>query len=113
MDKDRTVYAVAGDTHTLLKVAQDNKIPVPFQCQNGECGSCVMEVVYLEDKAPIGIALTENEKATLRATGKITEAEIAKAEERDFPPKYRLGCQFIVRDEDILVKFHGEPGVTV
>ena len=113
MEKDVTVYAVAGDTDTLLKVAQKHHIPLPFQCQDGECRSCVMEVVYLEDKAPIGIALTEKEKATLRAAGKITDEEVAKAEERDLPPRYRLGCQYIVRDEDVLVRFHGEPGVTV
>lgn len=113
MTKDRTVYAVAGDTHTLLKVAQTNKIPLPFECQDGECGSCVMEVVYLQDKQPMGIALTEKEKKTLRELGKISKAEILLAEERDIPPKYRLACQYIVRAEDILVKFHGEPGVTL
>lgn len=113
MPKDRTVYAVAGDTHTLLKVAQMHKIPLPFECQDGDCGSCVMEVVYLQDKTPMSIALTEKEKATLRELGKISRAEILAAEERDLPPKYRLACQYIVRDEDILVRFHGEPGVTL
>ena len=113
MSKDVTVYAVAGDTHTLLKVAQKNKIPLPFECQDGDCGSCVMEVVYLGDKTPMGIALTEKEKGTLRELGKISKAEILEAEEKDLPPTYRLACQYVVRAEDILVKFHGEPGRTL
>lgn len=36
MKKDLTVYAVAGDTNTLLKVAQEHKVPLDFECQNGE-----------------------------------------------------------------------------
>jgi ferredoxin len=113
MEKDVTVYAVAGDTHTLLKVAQKNKIPLPFECEDGECGSCVMEVVYLSDKPGMAQALTEKERATLLAAGKLSKQDIEKAVVSDMPPPFRLACQYIVRDEDILVKFSGEPGVTM
>ena len=113
MEKDVTVYAVAGDTHTLLKVAQKNKIPLPFECEDGECGSCVFEVVYLSDKVRLGQALTEKERATLLSAGKLSKQDIREAEVNDMPPPYRLACQYIVRDEDILVKFSGEPGVTL
>lgn len=105
MAKDITVYAVAGDTHTLLSVAQKNKVPVHFECENGECGSCAIEVSVLSGKAPIGVALTEKEKTVLRFAGKISAAQIEQAETQDRPPPWRLACQFIVRDEDILVKF--------
>ena len=37
--------------------------------------------------------------------GKITKEQIADAEEKDLPPPYRLACQFIARNEDVLVKF--------
>ena len=37
----------------------------------------------------------------------------AKTEVEDMPPPYRLACQYIVRDEDILVEFSGEPGVEI
>ena len=80
MKKDLTVYAVAGDTKTLLAVAQANK-------------------------APYGVALTEKEKTVLRFAGKITAQQIADAETKDVPPPWRLACQFIVRNEDILVTF--------
>ncbi|MBI5259827.1 MAG: (2Fe-2S)-binding protein [Burkholderiales bacterium] len=105
MTRDITVYAVAGDTHTLLSVAQKNKVPLEFECQNGECGSCLIQVSLLSDKAPTGVALTEKEKTVLRFAGKITKEQIADAETHDRPPPWRLACQFIVRNEDILVTF--------
>ena len=105
MKHDLTVYAVAGDTHTLLSVAQKNKVPLAFECQNGECGSCAIKVTVLGDKAPMGVMLTEKEKVALKLAGKITAEQIAQAEASDVPPPYRLACQFIVRNEDILVSF--------
>ncbi len=111
MRKDVTVYVIAGDCKTILKVAQKNEIPLPFNCEDGECGSCMMQVIPLSDKPYMGQALTEKEKAVLRAAGKITEEQIRDAEVNDMPPPYRLACQYIVRDENVLVKFSGEPGV--
>jgi ferredoxin len=105
MPKDITVYAVAGDTDTLLKVAQKNKVPVEFECENGECGSCFVQVSVLSGKTPYGVALTEKEKTVLRFAGKITKEQIEQAETSDIPPPFRLACQFIVRNEDILVTF--------
>ena len=40
LEKDITVYAVAGDNKTLLGVAKQNNIPVPCQCQDGQCAVC-------------------------------------------------------------------------
>ena len=105
MARDVTVYAVAGDTHTLLSVAQKNKVPLHSECENGECGSCLIQVSVLSGKAPVGMALTEKEKTVLKYAGKITQAQIDEAETNDRPPPWRLACQFIVRHEDILVTF--------
>ena len=105
MKKDLTVYAVAGDTRTLLAVAQAHKVPVAFECQNGECGSCQVQVSVLSSKTPIGVSMTEKEKTVLRLAGKITAQQIADAETSDLPPPWRLACQCVLRDEDVLVKF--------
>lgn len=105
MPRDITVYAVAGDTNTLLAVAKKHNVPVHFECENGECGSCLVQVSVLSGKRPIGVALTEKEKTVLRYAGKITAEQIANAETYDIPPPWRLACQMVVRDEDILVKF--------
>jgi len=105
MKKDITVYATAGDRSTLLSVAREHSIPLDFECENGECGSCAVQVSILERKQPLGMDLTEKEKSVLKLSGKITKDQIAAAENGDTPPPWRLACQFIVRDEDILVKF--------
>ena len=108
MAKDVTVYAIAGHRGTILAVAKANKIPIPFDCQDGECGSCLVEVKNLTPERKHGIALTEKEKELLRQLRKITRQEIVDAEVNDMPPRYRLACQYFVRDEDILVTFQGD-----
>ncbi|MDD5028572.1 MAG: 2Fe-2S iron-sulfur cluster-binding protein [Rhodoferax sp.] len=105
LKKDVTVYAVAGDTRTLLATAKANHIPLHSECENGECGSCQVEVSVLSGNTPIGVALTEKEKLVLKLAGKITVQQIEDAETKDLPPPWRLACQMVVRDEDILVKF--------
>jgi ferredoxin len=104
--KDKTVYAVAGShTETILKIAQENKIPLEFNCQDGECGTCVIKVTSLDKKTRMGGFLTEKEKVVLKNIGKLTAEELEKAEVGDVPPTWRLACQMIVRDEDILVEY--------
>ncbi len=109
MARDITVYAIAGDRGTILAVAKAHKIPIPFDCQDGECGSCLVEVKHLASgNRKHGIALTEKEKEMLRQLGKITKEEIVEAEVNDMPPRYRLACQCFVRNEDIIVAFEGD-----
>lgn len=113
MAKDITVYAIAGHRGTILGVAHAHKIPIPFDCQDGECGSCLVKVEHLAKNVRYGIALTEKEKELLRQLGKITRDEIRDAEVNDMPPRYRLACQCFVRDEDILVSFEGDQTLPV
>jgi rubrerythrin/ferredoxin len=108
MPRDITVYAVAGDRGTLLGLAKAHNIPIPFDCQDGECGSCLVEVKHLSPHVRSGLALTEKEKEMLKQLGKITKAEIMDAEVNDMPPKHRLACQCFVRNEDIFVSFEGD-----
>ncbi len=111
--KDITVYAVAGDRRTLLAVAKEHGVNIPCQCQDGECGSCLIKVTYLGTGTRKACELTEKEKLTLSVNGKLSKDILAKVELEDLPPPYRLACQYIVRDEDILVEFSGEPGVEI
>jgi ferredoxin len=110
---DETVQGVAGDTHTLLAVAKQNGVPVPFNCEVGDCCSCLVKVTVLENKQPIASTLSEKEKYTLAAHGKLSKDAKELAEVADIPPHYRLACQYIVRDEKILVEFSGLPGVEI
>ena len=113
MAKDVTVYAVAGDRGTILSLAKAHKIPIPFDCQDGECGSCLVQVTHLSPHVKYGIALTEKEKEILRQLGKITPEEIRNAEVNDLPPLHRMACQCFVRNEDILVSFVGDETLPV
>jgi ferredoxin len=104
--KDKTVYAVAGSfTETVLKIAKQNSIPINFDCENGECGSCVIRVKHLNKGAPKGYHLEEKEKTVLREIGKISKDELERLIVDDLPSDWRLACQFIPRDEDILVEY--------
>ena len=108
MAKDVTVYAIAGHRGTILSLAKAHKVPIPFDCGDGECGSCVVEVKHTNPSVRYGIGLTEKEKEMLKQLGKITKEEIENTEVNDMPPRYRLACQCFVRDEDIRVCFEGD-----
>lgn len=104
--KDKTVYAVAGShTETLLKLAKENKVPVHFDCQDGECGHCVVRVTSVDQKGRMGYHLTDKEQNVLKELGKLTQDQIDQLHVDDMPSEWRLACQMIVRDEDILVEY--------
>ena len=104
--KDKTVYATAGShTETVLKIAKQNLIPINFSCGDGECATCLIKVTSLSDKGRMGGPLTDKEKTVLVESGKLTKAEIEKMAIDDMPSPWRLACQMIVRDEDILVEY--------
>ncbi len=108
MARDVTVYAIAGHRGTVLGLARAHRIPIPFDCQDGECGSCLVEVKHVSPTVRAGVAMTEKEKEMLRQLGRITRHEIMDAEVNDMPPRYRLACQCFVRNEDIEVSFEGD-----
>lgn len=104
--KDKTVYAIAGShTQTILKLALENKIPIQFNCANGECGTCLVKVSSLDKKERMGGPLTDKEKSVLVDLGKLTREESERMAVDDLPTDWRLACQVIVRDEDILVEY--------
>ena len=112
LHKDKTVYAVAGShTETLLKLALENKIPIQFECRDGECGTCLVKVASIDPASNnryghMGGALNHREVAVLKEMGKITQEQIDQMYVDDLPPtKWRLACQYVMRDEDILVEY--------
>lgn len=104
------VEAVAGKRTTLLGVAKENNVKIPFECGDGKCGSCLVKVTHLDGFRVKGMALTDKERNVLKSIGKLPVNEEERAAVRDIPPTYRLACQTIVTDEDLLIDFTGEPG---
>ena len=105
--RDKTVYAVAGShTQAILKLALENKIPINFSCEDGECGTCIVRVTSVDKKNQrMGGPLTEKEKIVLKQLGKVTQEDLEKMIVDDLPSEWRLACQMIVRDEDIQVDY--------
>ncbi len=107
--KDKTVYIPAGSfTETVLKIAKTNKIPIAFDCQEGECGSCAVRVEYLGDGPPKGYHMEEKEMRVLREIGKLSKEKMEQILVSDLPSEWRLACQFIPRDEDIVVEYEAQ-----
>ena len=107
LPQDLTFSASAGDHGNLLTFAQSHKVVIPRDCQDAECGSCLVEVTFLgkSSKAP---EIGEKETEMLKQLGKYYKKKGAAAQVEDIPPHHRLACQYVLRDEDILVKFTGE-----
>lgn len=104
--RDKTIYATAGShTQTILNLARANKIPINFECEDGECGTCVIKVSSLDTKSRMGGPLTEKEKNVLRSIGKLTKEEMEQMIVDDLPSPWRLACQMIVRDEDLRIEY--------
>ena len=105
MKKDLTVYAAAGDRKTILGVAKTHGVEISCECEKGECGSCTVEVIHLGNKSPMAVHVTEKEKFTLLTSGKLKKSDFEELELLDLAPRYRLACQYMLLDEDIVVKF--------
>lgn len=110
LHQDKSAYAVAGShKQTILQMAKKHHIPIDFGCQNGECGTCLVKVTNLEKNKPMGGPLNPRETAVLREMGKISQAQIDQMLVDDLPPSpWRLACQMILRDEDVLVEYPSE-----
>ncbi len=104
--KDKTVYAVAGShTETVLKIAKEHRIPIQFDCSDGNCGTCLIKITPLQKNKMMCGRITDKEIEVLRQKGKLSKEELENLEVTDIPVQWRLACQFIVRDEDILVEY--------
>jgi len=98
----------AKDGDILLRIAKDNDVRIPCDCEDGECGSCAVSVSFIKDSIQ-----TER----LDSQGKELKALISKAiisikdaeyyEMNDKVPPVRLACQCIVRDDIVVKPYNG------
>ncbi len=108
LHKDKTVYAVAGShRQTILELAKENHIPIDFGCGDGECGTCLVKVYSLkESDKQMANPLTDHEIKVLREMGKISQSQVEQMLVDDLmPTEWRLACQMVMRDEDLVVHY--------
>ena len=100
----RVVTLEAQSTATLLSVTREFPWPLHKTCGQGLCGACAVKVVPLGLKASEQtVSLSLEEKAILYQAGKLTDAEYRAPTLAAHPALWRLACQYIVGDGDILV----------
>ncbi len=101
------IYAPAGShKRTILSLAKEYKVPISFDCQDGECGTCAIRVTDAAgNPTHMATHMTEKEKTVLREIGKISKEELERVIVDDMPSEWRLACQMIMRDEDIRVTY--------
>lgn len=109
-DEMEIYVPAASHKRTILSLAKEYKVPINFDCQDGECGTCTIKVTDTDgNPTKMGVHMTEKEKAVLRETGKMTKDELERAIVDDMPSEWRLACQMIIRDEDIRVTYPKAP----
>ena len=65
-----------------------------------------MKITNLSNKGPMGGPLTDREISVLKDSGKITAAQIDAMKVNDVvTTEWRLACQMVLRDEDILIEY--------
>ncbi|MBZ0090841.1 MAG: 2Fe-2S iron-sulfur cluster-binding protein [Burkholderiales bacterium] len=105
--KDKVkVDITPGAQSTLLSLALASNIPLRCQCKSGNCGVCAVKIVPKRGQALAHqIRLAKFERAVLYLAGKFTQKQYESDVLSDWPPLWRLACQYRVADEDILVAF--------
>ncbi len=89
---------------TLLSLARRFPWPAHKTCGQGLCGACAVRIVFRDrERAPARVILSPDEKTILYRAGKLTDAEYRAADIPAHPAFWRLACQYVVEDEDILV----------
>lgn len=99
-EKDGKVTAKNGEL--ILRVAAANGVMIPKDCEEGDCGSCVVKVEELSDAKQTHY-MEEKEVAKLIELGLLTAEKAEELNQSTTQSDYRLACQATIRG-DILVK---------
>ncbi|MEA1917772.1 MAG: 2Fe-2S iron-sulfur cluster-binding protein [Campylobacterota bacterium] len=86
----------------LTRVAKENGVPLPLECEDGQCGSCLLNVENIAGEEPTSY-MEDMELDKLVELGAITTKEANTCQQFTISPKVRLACQMLVKG-DILVK---------
>ena len=103
-DVERVIHIESSRCATLLSLAREVPLPAHKTCGQGLCGACAVKVVFRDrTRATARVILGPDEKTLLYRAGKLTDAEYRAADIPAHPAFWRLACQYVVTDEDIIV----------
>ncbi len=98
------VHIASRGRRTLLSLASKFRLSPHCICREGACGVCAVKVAVMHPGGgPHTVRLSADEKTVLYKSGKLTREQYESETLADNPPLWRLACQYVVRDEDILV----------
>lgn len=90
----------------LIEVSEKVGAGITYSCRDGECDTCLIKVTNVTRKVPMGGPLTDREITVLKDLGKITRDQIEAMKVDDtVHTSWRLACQMVLRDEDIVVEY--------
>lgn len=89
----------------LLAVAKEHGIPILFTCEAGACGACLVKITGVAGAADLAAPPGEDEALLLRALAKQPSATGETSSAARDGLAYRLACQYIVPDAEIVVTY--------
>ncbi|MHB8253754.1 MAG: 2Fe-2S iron-sulfur cluster-binding protein [Acidiferrobacter sp.] len=103
-EEERVITLEPQSKATLLSLACQLPWPLHKTCGQGVCGACAVKVVLLDPEPPERlVAISREERIILYQAGKLTDAEYRAPALAARPALWRLACQYVVGDENILV----------
>lgn len=102
---DRVKVEVIYETgSSLLDLANKNHIPLTGSCEQENCGTCAVKVAPLQQATSM-VHLSEKERSLLLSAGKLSLTQYDAHALPDHPPLWRLPCEYVLTDEEIMVAF--------
>jgi len=90
----------------IVRLAKEKKIGIPFECQEGACGACLVSVEHITDQEPTSY-MEDFELDKLVELGAITAKDAHYCQQFTVSPKVRLACQMLVKGDVLIKPFKG------
>lgn len=102
-EKDGLYHAAIGEP--IIRIVKDNGIPVNFECQDGECGSCLIKYQNIQDEEPTNY-IEDKELDKLVELGVLKAKDAEQCQQFTVSPPVRLLCQTLVKGDVIIKPFY-------
>ena len=101
-NKDGLYFAAKGEP--IIRLAKENGIPINYECEDGDCGSCLIKYENIEDEEPTNY-IDDKELNKLIELGVLKSKDAEHFQQFTISPKVRLACQTLVKGDVISKPF--------